>query len=58
MKPGDAIDKAVTAACSLAGVACVTFGLWQLAPPLAWIFSGGVCLYVAGGQPTPEAPKK
>lgn len=31
-----------------AGMALIAAGLWQIWPPLAWVFLGLACLYVAG----------
>jgi hypothetical protein len=57
MAPGSTLDKIATALVLFAGLAAVTFGLWQAWGPLAWVFGGSVAVVAALGS-NAEAPKK
>lgn len=51
MAPGSTLDALATGGLLLAGIASITFGLWQAWPPLAWVFGGLVSVVAAVGLP-------
>lgn len=61
MKPGSPADVAVTLTTALVGAGAVTYGAWLVFPPAAWMFAGGLLLWVSGigqSRTAPEAPAK